>query len=322
MKRISSERIMLVLLDNMAWILSAVFYLIFAAFKPMFLSWDMIYYIIYSSIPIGFLVLAESICLISGNFDLSIGQMTGFIAMFVGHYLLVHPNFPIYIALIMPMIVGILCGSFNGAFIGGLGLNPFLITLGSFMIFDGATLMVSGFAIPSTGLPKAYLAVGKQPYILIPIFISVLIIFWFILRHTEFGTHIYAIGGDSEVARIIGINVKKTRFWVFAISGFLCGFSALSFTGFDYSVPITLADGTVFTAFAGGVIGGISLTGGRGSVINTFAGILFLSIIEAGLAMFRVSGEVRTVAIGGLVIAAVVIHMFREIARDRILRPR
>jgi len=321
MKMIKKESIALFLLDNIAWVLSIVFYLGFAFVRPVFLTWNMFYYIIYASVPIGFLVLAESICLISGNFDLSIGQMTGFIAMFVGHYLFVHPHFPIYIALIMPMLVGILCGCFNGFFIGILELNPFLITLGSFMIFEGATLMVSSFSIPGTGLPKVYLLIGKQPQILIPLFILVLIILWFILRHTEFGTHIYAVGGNPKTSRMLGIDVKRTKFWVFVMSGFFCGFSALAFTGFDYSVPITLADGTVFTAFAGAVIGGVSLTGGRGSVINTFAGILFLSIIEAGLAMFRVPGEVRTVAIGGLVIAAVVINMFRETVRDRILRP-
>ena len=87
---------------------------------------------------------------------------------------------------------------------------PFLITLGTFMVFEGATLMVSGFSIPQSAIPEVYLAVGKEPHILIPIFIFIIFVSWFFLRMTEFGNHIYAIGGNTGASRMLGINVKKS----------------------------------------------------------------------------------------------------------------
>ena len=109
---------------------------------------------------------------------------------------------------------------------------------------------------------------------------------------------------------------------IYTISGIFAGLSALFYTGFLSTVPPALADGNVFLAFAGAIIGGISLEGGRGSMINAFAGVLFLGVVEAGLAMFNVSPFLRKMVYGVLVILAIILNRYRSNLRDKILLPK
>jgi ribose/xylose/arabinose/galactoside ABC-type transport system permease subunit len=319
--KLSLDRIVVTVLDQIAWILVIVFYVAFAIALPhAMLKIGTLTFMIYAAAPLGFLVLAETIVLITGNMDLSIDNMTGFVAMLSGVIILWTPGLPWYLCILLPPIFGLLCGALNGFLVGMMGLNPFLVTLGTTMAFSGARLLVYPGSIPGDRMPPFYLMFGGHPNLAIPSFFVVLVCFWFFLKYTRQGNHLYAVGGSSEASLMMGINLKKALFLTFVLSGLLAGIAGLFYTGFINSVSRNLANSTLFPAFAGAVIGGVSIKGGRGSPINAFAGTLFIGIIEGGLTMFAIAPEGRTMVYGILVIVAIFINKSRDMSRDRILR--
>ena len=323
LKQISSGRQwQLFILENLSWILIVVFYVLFAALRPVgMLKWSTVVFIVYSSLPLGFLVFGTGVCLMSGRLDLSIAEMAGFVgmlsALIVTKWM---PWIPAPLDALVPVLLGALCGLFNGFLVGVVGLNPFLATMGTFIAFDGATLLLHSYPIYE-GFSGFYLALGGIDYIAIPIAVAILIILQIILSSTRFGTHIYAIGGNADSSKMLGISPNRMYVAIYTISGIFAGLSALFYTGFLHAVPPGMADGNVFLAFAGAIIGGISLEGGRGSMLNAFAGVLFLGVVEAGLAMFNVSPFLRKVIYGVLVILAIILNRYRGTLRDRILVP-
>ena len=319
---IAGKKVQLFFVENLCWFMVLGFYAFFAILKPTgMLKWSTIVFIIYSTLPLGFLVFGQGLCLLSGSLDLSIGQMTGFVGMMAAMIMTKWiPGIPSPVDIFIPVGLGLACGALNGFVIGILGLSPFLATLGTFMIFGGGTFLIRSYPV-YTGFSKLYLSLGGVNVVAIPIAIAFLAVIELVLRFTRFGTHIYAVGGNAASSRMLGITPSKMYFSIHTICGGLCGMSALFYTGFLGCVPAGMADGTVFLAFSGAIIGGIGLQGGRGSMVNVLAGVLFLSLIEAGLSMFSVSPFLRRVVYGILVIVAILLNRFRTSLRDRILLP-
>jgi len=321
--RLSIEKVTVFFLDQMAWLLVALFYLSFIILRPSaMLNLNTFRFLFYSSIPLGFLVVAEAIPLITGNFDLSVGQITGLAAMAAAYILLRIPTLNPILAFIMPFVFGALCGALNGSLVGLMNFNPFLVTLGTSLLFDGLTLIIHPQSIWGLDLPRYYISFGSNDCVAISFFIIVLLILGLAFRYSRTGIHIYATGGDRVSSEMLGIKVNWIIFLAYTIAGFLCGGGALIYTGFCNGVPLNLADGALFPAFAGAVIGGISLAGGRGSVINAFGGCLVVGTLEAGLTMFAISPEMRKAAMGILVIFAILLDRLRITYRDKLLRPR
>ena len=319
--KIGADRTELFFLENLAWFLALFFYIMFGAVKPwaMF-SFDFVVFMLHSVIALGFLVMAESICLVTNNIDLSIGEMTGFVGMAAGFLIAAYPGIPFYLTILIPVGIGMLCGSVNGFLIGPLKFPPFLVTLGTLMAFQGGTFMIRKRDIEGSLLPQFYLSFGGIPLLAIVSFVVILVFVAIVLKYSRFGVHLYYVGGGAIASEMMGINLKRTYFATYTISGLLVGLSALYYTGYINSVSITMADGSLFPAFAGAVIGGISLSGGRGSISNAFAGTLLLGVVEAGLTMFAISPEGRMVAYGIMVIGAIVINSVRDRVRDRVLK--
>jgi ribose/xylose/arabinose/galactoside ABC-type transport system permease subunit len=305
------RRFLILLLDNIIWPILIIIYLSFILIEPKaFLSLEMMKFIFYTSAISGFIVLAEAVALISGNFDLSVGELAGLAAM-VGAVVAIDGRVPVYIAIFIPILVGILGGALNGTLIGVLGLNPFLATLGTFMIFSGMTLVVSPASLYA-GIPQLYIIFGSNLYITIGIFICVLLIIYFILSKTLFGSHLLSVGCDYRTSYLFGISKNKIYFWAFLIDGFFCGLGALLMTGFLKAVPTAVFDGYVFMCFAACALGGISLRGGKGNILNVYGGIILLGVMEAGTVMFEVTPFVRTIIYGVLVIFAIIIAGYRD----------
>ena len=314
------SQVLVALLDNLSWVLILVFYVIFAVLRPVgMLKFGTIVFIIYSTIPLGFLVLGTSLCLIAGRIDLSIAEATGLVAMFSGMLLtkwVVGIPFPLDV--LVPILAGAACGLINGVLVGVIKLNPFLTTLGTSLAFGGATLLLQSYPIYE-GFSEPFLAIGGEDYVAIPVAVAIVVAMQVILKRTRLGRHIYAVGGNPESARMLGIQPGRMYVLIYTVSGVFGGLAALFYTGFLKAVPPALADGNVFLAFGGAIIGGIALEGGRGSMVNAFAGVLFLGLIEAGLSMFNVSPFLRTVNYGILVVFAIWLNRVRNTLRDKIL---
>jgi ribose/xylose/arabinose/galactoside ABC-type transport system permease subunit len=324
MIRDTSKRVTLFFIDNLIWIILAGIYFLFVALNPGFQSLNFFYRLVYFSIPLGFIVLAEAICLLAGVFDLSVGQLTGLVTM-ASAVLIVKTSLfqgvPDFLLVLIPLIMGLGLGAFNGFLVGKLKLNPFLATLGTYLVFYGAKLQATG-ASTVYGFPDVYLIFGGEAIPTILVFFLIFGVLYFLLTKTRFGYHVYSVGSNPEASEMLGVRKSKIYFLVYLISGILCGFAALAYTGFVGAASPTVASDTVFMAFAGAILAGVSINGGRGSIVNVIGGILLISTIEGGLTMLDVSVYYRQVLFGTLVIVAIVINKARERLRDRLLLPR
>jgi len=322
---IGVERIKLALVDHMIWIIILGVSIFFCYTIPNFLTFRNFLFTLYVVSPLGLLVFGEAVCLLGGNMDLSLSENAGFTAMIVGVILVDWATWlPGWTGIILMPLVGAGLGAVNGFFVGKVKINPFLVTLSTFLIFNWMTYYLRRGAI--VRMPAALLIPGGGRiggiFIAIPILIGMAIFLYFILDHTRFGSHIRAIGGNSKAANMLGINVGNTHFWIFTIAGALAGGAGLLYTGYLKCIPSTIAEGDIFLAFAGAIIGGVSLQGGRGSAIGALGGVILMGIIDAGCTMTAMDPALRGVLNGLILLAAILINKTRASLRDRVLMPK
>ena len=315
------DDVVLTLLDNMIWPILAVVLLGVLVLVPQtFRSVELIFW---GAVPIGLLVLAESLCLLSGHFDLSIGSIAGFSAMFTGMVLGTCPSCwslttnP-WLGFAIILLVGSLIGLTNGVMIAKVGLNPFLQTLAFLIIFEGAKTAMQ--TQPVTGLPGLYTQVGGTPRLAIGVMLAAFAIAGVVLQYTSIGQGIYALGSSESSAREVGINTEQLIIVVYTVSGMLSAIAGLMLTGFTGVVPPLIGEGLVFQAFAGAVIGGISLFGGRGKITGALGGVILIQVVQSALNNSGAIGATQIQAINGLVLLlAIVLYSTQTKLRARIL---
>jgi len=321
---ISSERIKLALVDHLIWLIVVAVFIFFSCSIDRFLSFKNILFILYVASPLGLIVFGEAVALLSGNMDLSLSENAGLTAMIVGVILVDWASWlPGWTGIILMVLVGAGLGAVNGFFVGKVKINPFLVTLSTFLMYNWMTYYIRRGAI--IRVPQALLIPGGGRvggiFTAIFILIGMAIFLYFILDHTRFGSHIRAIGGNSDAASMLGINVGNTNFWAFTIAGALAGVAGLLYVGYLKVIPSTIAEGDIFLAFAGAIIGGVSLTGGRGSIIGALGGVLLMGVINAGCTMTAMDPALRGVLNGLILLVAILINKTRANLRDRILMP-
>jgi len=315
------DDVMLTLLDNMIWPILAVVLLGVLAFVPQ--TFRSVQLIMWGAVPIGLLVLAESLCLLSGHFDLSIGSIAGFSAMFTGMLLGTCPSCwsvttSPWIGFAIILTVGSLIGLINGVMIAKVGLNPFLQTLAFLIIFEGAKTAMQ--TQPVTGLPDLYTQVGGMPRFAIGLMLVAFLIIGLVLRYTSFGQAIYALGSSEHSAREVGIDTERLIIVVYTVSGLLSAIAGLMLTGFVGVVPPLIGEGLVFQAFAGAVIGGISLFGGRGKITGALGGVILIQVVQLALNNSQFIGATQIQMINGIVLlVAILLYSTQTKLRSRIL---
>ena len=325
MKPQISTRVQVFVVDNFIWFINAGLYILFMILNPRgFLTVHNVEFILYVSSMLGFLVLGEALAMITGGMDLSLAQNAGLSAM-VGGFILgvMAPNIPGWVGVFIVLVAGTAFGMVNGVLIGKLKYNAFLATLGTFIVFDWATFWIRRGAI--VNLPAAFLAPGNAAiggvHIAIILFLFMALLIHLMLRYTQFGVSVYAVGDNPKAAMMMGIDVGRVLLGVFTLGGLLAGFSGLLYLGYIGAVTSLIAQNKIFEAFAGAVLGGVSLRGGRGSIMGALGGVILLGILDAGLTMLAVSPEIRGVLTGFVLLVAVMINMTISRLRDRILMP-
>ncbi|QSG03389.1 Ribose/xylose/arabinose/galactoside ABC-type transport system, permease component [Natranaeroarchaeum sulfidigenes] len=315
------HKAMLAVLDHMIWpILLVVCLGVFLLVPQTFGSLGMIELVIYGSAALGFLVLAEGICLLSGHFDLSIGAIAGFSAMFTA--MLLSPDqwgviqSPV-LAVVIILTVATLIGVVNGVMISKVGVDPFLQTLSFLIIFEGAQVWLS--SVPVSNLPDGFTATGGSSGVSITLMIAAFAVMGLLLKYTSFGQAVYAVGSNKDSARAVGIKTDQLIITVYALSGFLSGIAGLILLGRVGSVSPQLANDLLFPAFAAAVIGGISLFGGRGKIAGALGGVLLLGVIQSALNISGMSvNQIQTIN-GIVLLIAILLYNTRTNIRDRIL---
>ena len=315
------DDVMLTLLDNMIWPILAIVLLGVLAFVPQ--TFRSVELILWGAVPIGLLVLAESLCLLSGHFDLSIGSIAGFSAMFTGMILGTCPSCwglttSPWIGFGIILLVGSAIGLANGVMIAKVGLNPFLQTLAFLIIFEGAKTAMQ--TQPVTGLPATYTRVGATPELAIGLMLVAFLIAGLVLRYTSFGQAVYALGSSEHSAREVGIDTERLIILIYTISGILSAIAGLMLTGFVGVVPPLIGEGLVFQAFAGAVIGGISLFGGRGKITGALGGVILIQVVQSALNNSPVIDATQIQMINGIVLlVAILLYSTQSKIRARIL---
>jgi ribose/xylose/arabinose/galactoside ABC-type transport system permease subunit len=288
------------LLDNLIWLLLLGVIILFSFLSPAYLTPANFLNILFHAAVLGILVIAESFVLITGNFDLSIESTLAFCAMLGawlvtragppdnGSGLLLHP----FLATAILLAAGVLIGWFNGALITRLKMNNFVVTLAMLIALRGLMrVLPSGNTIYGTPPLFNWLGTVKIGPVPLPVIAVVVafIIAHIVLQYTPFGRNLYAVGGNKEAARASGVNPEKRIRQVYLIAAILAAIAGWMLSGRLTSVIPNLGEGMVFEVFAAAVIGGVSLQGGRGTMLGAFGGVLLLSAIASGLNLVDVS---------------------------------
>ncbi|ELZ27546.1 sugar ABC transporter integral membrane subunit [Halosimplex carlsbadense 2-9-1] len=308
-----NDDLVLLFLDNLVWPILIATFVAFAFLLPeSFFTSGNIRFLLLSSAALGMLALGESICLLSGHFDLSVGSIAGFSAMITGLFMTQwFPGAPGIVGIAVILLVGGTIGLMNGISVAYLGVNPFLQTLAFFIIFRGATIAASTY--PITELPESYLFVGGGdlvpgvPFAVLILFAAFALI-GFVLKYQPFGLSIYAVGGNEQASREAGINTKRVILSVYVLSGIFSGLAGLLFTGFLGAATPSLGENQMFPAFAAAIIGGISIFGGRGNILGALGGVLLLGTIEAGLVMLQVQPTLIRMTNGLILLGAILLY--------------
>lgn len=263
---------------------------------------------------IGVLAIAVTFIIITGGIDLSCGAICGMSAL-VAALLMVRYDMPIPGAVIIAILVGLLCGFYNGVIIHEFRVPPFIATLGTMQILRGLIKVISD-AQTIAGLPKDFSTFANEKILGIPdlawIWIAVILIGFFILQFTRFGRNLYAIGSGTEVARLSGINLRTNTYGVYGFAGLLCGVSGVMLCARINSAVPTAGQGYEMNAIAASVLGGASLSGAEGTVWGTALGTLLMTMIDNGGIQFGINPFIMEISVGVLITIAVIIDMARN----------
>ena len=252
--------------------------------------------------------------LIIGGIDLSVGSVLGFAGAIFGAALVTW-HFPFWLAVLLCFGVGLAAGTLNGVISVFLNIPSFIVTLGMLEIARGLAYLATnsqtkyiGAAVE--GLSEPIHHFGVSPAFLIAVF--AIVAGQVVLSRTVFGRYLVAVGTNEQAVRLAGINPKPSKIAVFALSGLLSGLAAVFYTSRLGSADPNAGVGVELSAIAAVVIGGTSLMGGRGSVVNTFFGVLIIATLEAGLAQIGASEPVKRVVTGAVIVIAVILDAWRH----------
>lgn len=286
--------------------------ILFSVTSDYFLTWDNMINVLLDSSVLLVLTLAATVVILTGGIDLSIGSTLAFCA-FAGAMMstAVGNNTPLFV---VPLI-GLACGFLNGAVVAYLRLPSFLVTLGSYFIYDGLANYAAGGA-PVT-IPWGGTAMVFSGFVLgVPVVtiwaLAALALAIIMFRYLPYGRYIYAVGGNERTARLTGVPVDRVKLIAFTLAGLLAGLAGvLQITKVQSASP---GMGQVFLlpAIAAVVMGGTPLTGGVGGPLRSLLGVLFIGILTNGMILNAIDPFLQNVIQGVVVVAAVALTMDRR----------
>ena len=270
---------------------------------------------------VGILGAAQTLVILTAGIDLSIGVVMVISAVVMGNFAVGY-GWPAIIAIPIGLVAGALCGLLNGALVAYVKLPPFIVTLGTWNIVMATNFIYSAnetirdadvaAQAPLLHLFATSIKVGNAVLTLGVIAMVVLVlILWYVLNHTAWGRHVYAVGDDIEAAKLSGIETKKVLLTVYMLAGAIAAFAAWVAIGRNGSVsPSWAVTDYNLQAITATVIGGISLFGGRGSILGTLFGAMIVGVVSMGLNMLGADPQWKVFLTGVLIIGAVAIDQW------------
>jgi ribose transport system permease protein len=287
--------------------------LFFASQTPFFLTQANLNTLTSTIAVVGITSIGMTLVMISGGVDISVGSVAA-LAGVITSLLWLRLDIPLGISALLAVLCGGLVGFLNGAIVAYLKINPLITTLATFSIIRGLAFVLSE---GQTNLlsNEAFNFIGRGSIAGIPfsllVMLALYLIFSLILRVTPFGRNLYAIGGSAEASRLAGISVTPHILIVFTLSGLLAAFSGIITVSQLASSAPRAATGLEFTVITAVVLGGTSLSGGKGTLIGTLIGVIILRVLDNGLVLMAVSSFYQDVARGLVLILAVSFDQIR-----------
>lgn len=258
----------------------------------------------------GLLAIGMTFVILTGGIDLSVGAVMGCAGMYSAYFAQAAKGYPPIVAVLIGLLIGLGFGLFNGWIIAYLKVPAFVGTLGSMSIASGLTFLLTD-AKPIPNLSEGFKKMGGGNLGMIPIPIMmmsvVLLVCFALLYKTRYGRYIFAVGGNLNAAHVSGIDTKKIIGSVYVIAGVLSAFAGIITTARVTSGVTSTGKGYETDAIAAVVIGGTSLTGGKGRLWGTIVGILIMQFLSNGLDMLGVNAYYQLLVKGFVVIGAVML---------------
>lgn len=299
----------------------AALYIFFGIFGNNFTTNNTLISIFNRSYYVGFLAIGVTFVIITGGIDLSCGAVMGSSGLIAGFFF-TKVGVPIWMALLIMVVVGLLYGTFNGFLVAYLKLPPFIATLGTMLIsiaLGSIACNVNTISFPTRfddqgrgWYKQIFLSTNPQFPTGIVVLIVIAIIMGVILQKTKVGRYTYAIGSNEEATRLSGVNVAKWKMFPYMISGTFAGLAAIAYTASYTSILPGTGQGMELDAIASTVIGGTSLSGGIGSISGTFIGVFIMSVLATGLSSMGLPPHYQDLFTGIVVLGAVFFDIYRQ----------
>jgi len=269
---------------------------------------------------VGIVAAAQTLVILTAGIDLSVGAIMVLSSVVMGQFTFRY-GLPPEVAVACGLICGALCGYINGFLVAVMKLPPFIVTLGMWQIVLATNFLYSkNETIRSQDIEAnapilqffgTRFNIGGAVFTYGVVFVVLLVlVLAYALRHTAWGRHVYAVGDDPEAAELSGVNTRKTLISVYMLSGLICAFAGWALIGRIGSVSPTSGQFANIESITAVVIGGISLFGGRGSILGTFFGALIVGVFTLGLRLMGADAQWTYLLIGVLIIAAVAVDQW------------
>ncbi|AMM06622.1 ABC transporter permease [Streptomyces albidoflavus] len=288
-----------------------VLYIVLGVVAGGFLSADNQLGILRDAATVGIPALGVTLVIIAGEIDISIGPAVAFASVLFAKAAS-EWDFGLPIALLLTLIAGALWGSAAGWLRARFGVPSFIATLGLWSALGGLALYTTNalpVATPGGGFMEALggkiLGVPTPAVVLVLLFL----VFWYVARRTAYGRSVYAVGGNAAAAQLAGIRISRVRVVLFATTGVLAALTGILMAARLGSGNGGAAAGLEFDVIAAVVIGGTALAGGRGSLVGTMLGVVFISVIANGLVLLGVNSFLQDVVRGLIIVGAVLINV-------------
>ena len=278
---------------------------------PSFLTVDNFKDILLNISILTIVALAQTMVIITHGIDLSVSSMIGLVGMMVAFVVKQNPEMPVLLSVMLGMALGAVLGSFNGLIITYGNVPPIIATLGTLSVYRGLVFFYSqGTWINSFELPASFKLLSKGTPLGLPNMVIIALIVaglvYYFLNYTRTGRDIYAVGSNPEAAQYSGIRKQRIIFLVYLLSGLLSGLAAVLWISRFESAQTNTALGVELQTVAASVVGGVSISGGVGTVPGVMLGALLLGIIQNALTLIRISPFWQLAAQGLLILIAVI----------------
>ena len=296
--------------------------IVFSILSPTFRTYPTLVSVLDSVYYVALMAIGVTFPLITGGVDLSMG--TGLVCYaLVGGYMIVHKGMPVVAGILIAILLGVIIGLLNGVLVAVMDLPPFLATLCTCMITRGlGPALCGGFgvswpsALSEAGAFRKIFKFTNAGGTVIPIgivlIVVLVVVMSFVLNHTKMGRYTIAIGSNKEATRLAGVNVKFFHVMAYAICGLFAGMAGVAYSATYATIYPGAGAGFEMDAIGGAIVGGVSASGGSGTIFGAFLGVIVISLMKIGLPFIGLQANWQQIFTGLVLLAAVLVDVLKK----------